>query len=120
VREASAAAFGAGGAEVPTVARAPAEAGAAAAGEAGPGLSDPRFPILVGSQVAVLHMESGSGAELTASGAAFAGEGEKYLVFETAGKARDYAAQKSRDNPKMECVLFDANGRLTERVGSAH
>ena len=105
VREASAGAVGAAGADAPAVSRAPAE------GEAATALVDPRFPILTASQVAVLHTEAATGAELTASGAPFAGGGEKYHVFETAEAAREYAAQKTREHPKMECVLFDAQGR---------
>ena len=50
------------------------------------------------------------------TGAPFVGEGEKYLVFDTLESARDYAAQKSRDDPTMECLLVDANGRRIETV----
>jgi hypothetical protein len=108
MREASTSAFGAAGADVPTVARAPAE------GETSTALADPRFPILTASQVALLHTDAATAADLTASGAPYQGEGEKYLVFENAGEARDYAAQKAAEHPKMECVLFDAQGR---RIG---
>ena len=107
VREASVGAFG-GGAEAPAVSRAPAE------GETSAALSDPRFPILTASQVAVLHTDAATGTELTASGAPFAGEGEKYRVFDDVGAALDYAAQKAGEDPKMECVLFDARGRRTD------
>ena len=111
VREASASAFAAAGLEAP-VSRPPAEA---AAGE-GSVSSDPRFPILTQSQVAVLHSDAATGAALTPAGERFAGEGDKYLAFDTAEAARDYAAQKSRDNPKITCLLFDAGGRPVERV----
>jgi hypothetical protein len=118
VRDASAGAFGAGASDLPAVSRPPAE-GAPAEGETSTALSDPRFPILTASQVAVLHTDAATGAELTASGAPFRGEGEKYAVFETAAEARDYAAQKTREDPKMECVLFDAQGRRAGPIAVA-
>jgi hypothetical protein len=105
VREASAAAFGAAGAEAP-VSRPPAEGP--------PGPVDPHFPILVGDQVAMMHTEAGTGTPLTAGGDRFTGEGEKYEVFDSLDAARESVAQKCARHPKMECLIFDARG---SRIG---
>ena len=115
IRDASASAFG--GAEPASAVSRP--AAAAPSGEAPAGETDPHFPILIGGQVAVLHVEAGSGAALGASGDPFDGQGEKYRVFENAAVAREYAAQKKAENPKMDCVLFDAAGRRVDRAAAA-
>jgi hypothetical protein len=115
MREASAGAFGAAGSDVPAVSRAPAKGETST--ETSTALADPRFPILTASQVAVLHTDAAGGAELTAAGAPFAGEGEKYTVFDSEDAAREYVAQKSGVHPKMKCLIFDSLGRrIDQRV----
>ena len=93
----------------------PDEAGGPAGAESR--LGDPRFPVLTEGEVAVLHADAGTGAALTPEGQPFAGEGEKYVTFATADQAQQYSRQKIGTAPKMECIVFDAQGRVLERVG---
>ena len=80
-------------------------------------LSDARFPVLTEGQAAVLHAEPGTGAALTPDGRPYGGEGDKYVAFGSVEEARQYCGQKAGGGATMECMIFDARGRVLERVG---
>ena len=85
--------------------------------DSGSALSDARFPVLTDGQVAVLHAEPGTGAPLAPDGKPYGGEGDKYVTFGSLDEARQYCTDKAGRGAKIECMIFDAGGRLLERTG---
>jgi hypothetical protein len=79
----------------------------------------PGFPKFGPPQVAVVHVETWTGILLTLDGRRFVGTGETCLLFPTFAEAETYARQKVREDPQVDCVLFDHAGVQVAEVRPA-
>jgi hypothetical protein len=70
----------------------------------------PGFPKFGPPQVALVHVETRTGILLTLDGQRFVGTGDTCLLFPTLVAAEAYARQKVREDPEVDCVLFDHAG----------
>lgn len=73
-------------------------------------------PVLVESQVLLIHAEASTGYVVDQTGRRLPEEaldrGEHYYVFPSLEAAKQYASDKVAQAPTLECWVYDAAGRV--------
>jgi len=76
------------------------------------------FPVLQPSQYALLHAEVHTGYVLMLDGERYTGFGEKYMVFESLDDLEQYANNKTKVRPEVECAAYDYQQNLIKIIRS--